>query len=276
MVPAFEKMDAVSRKNPLPKREIEICRRLREARLFMNLSQVKCARMLDIDSSRLGSYEHARVPLRLELAYSLAAQTGLSLQWLASGVKPMFGPLPKHNWPIDAQNHILLSEAWDKFTQATSSTKQSDRAAFYATIDPYLTSASLLDYLEEEFAGIFKLLPPELHENFYSHVTKAAQEFVAANMAAATVLKFKALENPQKNLTESSSGGNLSEVKSQLPILLERLNRATQASGQMSSLAKFLGVPLASVSRWLAGKREPSGEITLKLLKWVEQQERQK
>jgi transcriptional regulator with XRE-family HTH domain len=65
------------------------------------------------------------------------------------------------------------------------------------------------------------------------------------------------------------------EVKAQLPNLLERLNRATEETGTMSALADYLGVPLASVSRWLSGKRKPGGEITLKMLRWVEKQERQ-
>jgi transcriptional regulator with XRE-family HTH domain len=79
-----------------------------------------------------------------------------------------------------------------------------------------------------------------------------------------------------KDLTESATSEILAVVKAQLPRLRERLNRATKETGKMSALAEFLGVPLASVSRWLSGKREPGGEITLKLLHWVEQQERQK
>lgn len=82
-------------------------------------------------------------------------------------------------------------------------------------------------------------------------------------------------------LTDSSSSGKIAEVKAQLPNLLDRLNRATKPSGMMTALAEYLAkatgetVPLASVSRWLAGKRMPGGEITLLMLKWVEQQERQ-
>jgi len=83
-------------------------------------------------------------------------------------------------------------------------------------------------------------------------------------------------------LTDSeTSFKHMENVKLQLPNLLKRLNRATKETGKMSALAEFLGravgyrVPLASVSRWLSGKREPGGEITLLMLKWVERQERQ-
>jgi transcriptional regulator with XRE-family HTH domain len=86
----------------------------------------------------------------------------------------------------------------------------------------------------------------------------------------------------KKDLTDSSTNANLVSVKLQLPSLLVLLNRATKESGKMSALAEYLEVqtkrkvPLASVSRWLSGKREPGGEITLLMLRWIEQQERQK
>ena len=84
------------------------------------------------------------------------------------------------------------------------------------------------------------------------------------------------------DLTESETCLKYVDVKAQLPSLRERLNRATKETGKMSALADFLKiqtkrkVPLASVSRWLSGKREPGGEITLLLERWVEKQERQK
>jgi transcriptional regulator with XRE-family HTH domain len=84
------------------------------------------------------------------------------------------------------------------------------------------------------------------------------------------------------DLTKAETSTKDVDVKAQLPSLLERLNRATKVSGKMSALADFLGhqtnrkIPLASVSRWLSGKREPGGEITLLMERWVEKQERQK
>jgi DNA-binding transcriptional regulator YiaG len=84
------------------------------------------------------------------------------------------------------------------------------------------------------------------------------------------------VERLKKDLTETETSVRDIDVKAQLPILLERLKTAAEKSGKKSKLAEFLDVPLASVSRWLSGEREPGGEITLKLLRWVEQQERQK
>ena len=77
-------------------------------------------------------------------------------------------------------------------------------------------------------------------------------------------------------LTDVPSIGNVEGVKAKLPTLLKRLNEATRERGTKTELAKFMGVPLSKVSQWLSGKYEPSGETTLQLLHWVEQQERQK
>ena len=76
-------------------------------------------------------------------------------------------------------------------------------------------------------------------------------------------------------LTNVTAAGNVSAVKSTMAKLLDRLNKATSQRGMKSKLAKVMGVPLVNISQWLSGAREPGGETTLRLLHWVEQQERQ-
>lgn len=51
--------------------------------------------------------------------------------------------------------------------------------------------------------------------------------------------------------------------------LMKRLQRLTEPSGMKGKLAKALGVHQPRVSEWLAGKYEPTGETTLRLLNWV-------
>lgn len=104
--------------------------------------------------------------------------------------------------------------------------------------------------------------------------------FIGVGMASGIA---KGKEREKKYLTDTATHATLQIVKPQLPSLLDDLNRMTKESGKMSELAAYLTkatrkrVPLASVSRWLSGKREPGGEITLLLRNWVEQlQERQK
>lgn len=90
-------------------------------------------------------------------------------------------------------------------------------------------------------------------------------------------------ERPKEEtgLTDSETSSKSVAVKAQLPELLERLKKATAQPGQKTALANFLSkqsgpkIPLASVSRWLSGEREPGGEVTLKMIRWCELQERQ-
>lgn len=73
----------------------------------------------------------------------------------------------------------------------------------------------------------------------------------------------------KNSLTHTESSVIDASVKAQLPNLLEELKHATAAPGKKTELAKFLGAPLASVSRWLSGEREPGGETVLKMQAWL-------
>ena len=92
-------------------------------------------------------------------------------------------------------------------------------------------------------------------------------------------LQFQTLGRNQVSentlLTGVAASGKLAPVKSQLKNLLADLNRLTREPGTKTKLADFLGAPLTSVSRWLSGEREPGGETTLKMLRWVQEQESQ-
>lgn len=83
------------------------------------------------------------------------------------------------------------------------------------------------------------------------------------------------LENSGKELTGYPHMGKTGAVKPILPRLIERLQRATKQRGRKTELAAWLGVSPQKVTDWLSQRVEPSGETTLRLLHWVEQQERQ-
>jgi transcriptional regulator with XRE-family HTH domain len=81
----------------------------------------------------------------------------------------------------------------------------------------------------------------------------------------------------EKNeLTTTSEIRKVEDVKSEIEKLLARVRGLVSAKGMKAKLAATLGVPQSRLSEWLGGTCEPSGETTLRLLKWVEQQERQK
>jgi transcriptional regulator with XRE-family HTH domain len=90
-----------------------------------------------------------------------------------------------------------------------------------------------------------------------------------ASGARANVLDEK------KPLTEHSQYENIGGVKSPMKVLLGRVALATKARGKKAALAKFLKVDPPRVSDWLRGRYEPSGEVALRLLEWVEAEEAQ-
>lgn len=73
-----------------------------------------------------------------------------------------------------------------------------------------------------------------------------------------------------------NSGVNCFPVVRDLQELRLRLKAATRGHGHKAALAKHLGVSPAQLSPWLSGKREPGGEMTLRLLAWVQAAETKK
>ena len=115
-----------------------------------------------------------------------------------------------------------------------------------------------------------------LQKIIYESKQLLAEYLRAGKVTRAYYSKSKTLKINQ--LTETESEAKTKDVKPILPGLLARLRKATEEPGKKSELAKFLDAPLASVSRWLSAdpkvQREPGGEIALKMLHWVEAQER--
>src|ERR1041384_7946820 len=69
----------------LPKREQEICTRLRTARNAVGLTQEEFAAQIGITRQRLASYEEMRAPLRFDIALRLCRVFIISELWLAKG-----------------------------------------------------------------------------------------------------------------------------------------------------------------------------------------------
>jgi transcriptional regulator with XRE-family HTH domain len=116
--------------------------------------------------------------------------------------------------------------------------------------------------------------PPEViaERRAAMDIDRASLKDRRAVMAARMRLAAERRKNPgaeKKVLTSVDGSVKLLTVNSQLKNLLARLISATNDPGRKTELADFLGAPLASVSRWLSGKREPGGEITLRMLAWV-------
>ena len=272
------------------------------------MTAVEFARRLDIDSNRLSSYEHGRVPIRYELAIKVCREFNISQRWLARGILPM---QPKYDVPMEysylVKPNSLFSKVFDGWLDAPTQRieqaliemvgEENFRAgkfddAVFSNFPPADSTPpqAMAFYVKKLISLRLNWLPQDLQLMYgkallqadKSFQTKYAKRMEKLVPPAARKYLDQSAQVEKIDLTNPATSIKHLKVKPHLPSLLERLNLATKETGKMSALAVFLAVqtkrkvPLASVSRWLSGKREPGGEITLLMQHWVEQQERQK
>ncbi len=120
----------MARKNPVPQREQEIGRRLRQFREAKKLSRVAFAREVGLDSTTFANYEFGRVPLPYEVAKRIGFKLNLNPVWLAEG----FGPLEVYvELHPSLENKIaprsLFSAAYDQVLKKTVGRFQRMKAA---------------------------------------------------------------------------------------------------------------------------------------------------
>ena len=281
--------------------EREICARVRIIREEMRWSQADFARQIGITRNQLASIECGRTPLRYAIAWTIAKSFGVSLSWMEEGfgspsepdfddgfpspddlkVSPraLFSRVAKH---IHEDNLKSLDDVLQKDSTNENLIKQLTKQAAPRELCQM--------YLEKFLDGWMAAVPDDRIEDFTNTLGRVANAYIEAlpkepdevieARQSAKVWAELRRKNALKSLRQNSHFTNITvnakhpSVKSPMAKLLERLNRATRQRGMKSRLAKFLGVPLANVSQWLSGEREPGGETTLRLLKWVEQQER--
>jgi transcriptional regulator with XRE-family HTH domain len=261
------------------------------------LSRLAFAEQAGLDASLLRSYECARSQLNYAAAYKVIMAFGINPEWLATGNGRMWLALPipgPKELSIGAR--MPFSEIYQKHLAkvVTAQTKEWESKPppdplpiRINAADPrarLMAEAQMVSWIQR----LILCLPDSGLEAFlnflYLEGTKLARSY-PADTREAFEKRVEVMDRARAHifsLTDTSTYANLVSVKQQMPSLLERLNQATKDTGKMSALADYLGVqtkrkvPLASVSRWLSGKREPGGEITLLLERWVEKQERQK
>ena len=266
-------------------REREIAARFRRVRFANQLSQPKFAEALGVTLGRVASIEYGRTPLTVGLADKLSAQFDVSLFWLANGegrMCPCGGLICNIAPEIDHETLFSLA-----FSKELDSKMVSD--SWFATVDSIINASDEVvlpkgeeankyyEHLHQILDQAFISLPHTAKEKLYVLVFRTIAKFSHdwKSGEKKTPGRFT-LHSEKKSLTEVTGCANNKSVKPQMPDFLKRLNKATSERGAKTALAKHLGLPLVSVSQWLSGEREPGGENTLRLLHWVEQQERQK
>jgi transcriptional regulator with XRE-family HTH domain len=274
------------RKNPLSARELDICRRLREFRLRTKLSQVAFANEVGLDSARLASYEHGRAPVKYGLARLLSVAFKVNLEWLATGKGGLIDLRPVSDVAfVDANPEDRFGQVFDEHLAEGKPFHDYATTVFY--LPPKNARYVLLRQLQDDVKEWLCRVPDDKLAGFVAKVIKHSEGLITKYPYSPEDLLWQRVveideaacgsEKLAKNklLTNITATGNVSPVKSTMANLLDRLNKATSQRGMKSELAKVMGVPLSNISQWLSGEREPGGETTLRLLHWVEQQERQ-
>jgi len=272
------------------------------------MTAAEFARRIGIDSNRLATYEHGRAPIRYEVAASVAKAFNLNLRWIAEGIEPakyfIYVPgsigrqIPPRSVFSNAYKAFLKPFVERHFKEiAKYSGGELDEETLQAFEEMGLSALDdvrdldLLSYLNRTFVQIVDDMPPDLYQPFYTEMVQACRKFWKSNSRRVNewkkTPKIKTVpawveEIKKTVLTDAATSEKLGAVNHPFKKLLADLRQATSAPGEMSALAKYLGektganVPLASVSRWLSGKREPGGEITLWMREWVTDSKRQK
>jgi transcriptional regulator with XRE-family HTH domain len=292
----------------ISKHELDICARVRTVRESIHWPQSAFASELQITRDQLASIECGRTPLRYEIAWKIGQSFGINLRWLESGLafagdKRENNTLPtptNTGLPIRAllsevirkslpKMEITLSPACDEQTNMhlVNTINSDDKGEIRERLSfEYFLLEQIKIWIEE--------IPTNRLGNFADEIVKLANTYLSdapeLSLGRLTELRNKLMWERLKyqntshsllinkaltiGLTNIDLSGNIQIVKPILPSLLKRLRDATQQRGKRSELARFLGVSLEQVSRWLNGDKEPGGETTLRLQLWVEREER--
>jgi len=277
----------VPRKKPLSSADRAIARRLTQLREDWGLSREDLALSSTLAAGLITRVELGRMPFRYKDALHWlpafqesdfwAELSPINPLWIAEDARPV-----QLDWPLllPFPNSIGIDPNIS-FSQFVAMFHGPLLALCKSPPEPELPEAWLASYLRH--LGTLAFKASQFQSRFALIETvfiTSAQRLAPMSNAATQVLgeyqqSIGVRESEKRLLTTVSGNANLPHLKSPLAQLLERLNQATVAKGRKAELAKHLKAPRPCVSDWLSGKRKPSGETTLRLLQWVEQQERQ-
>lgn len=263
------------------------------------MEQAETAEKIGLTRDQWQNVERARTPLRYVIAFELRRRLGISLDWLAGMPTEMLSP-ERRMWPSPGAAACLDKALFSAVASELLANKDCGLGLYRApdlaenfpgpTMDRAQWAVFFSTYIAQRLAMVVPDKIGELGGAMLEAVNSAAAKF-ETNPAIAKIL-FDQIQLYQQrvsrpleskfpasdfNLTDAEGLASVpATMKVQLPSLLERLRKATAQAGKKTELAGALNpkVPLESVSRWLSGSREPSGEVALQLLRWVEMQER--
>jgi transcriptional regulator with XRE-family HTH domain len=276
--------------NPISRLDREIAARIKYFRQNSKCTRSYLASLIGTKPGSITRIELGRVPLKYNVARSIFSNLKINPLWAATGRgEPKMNILLPNSTQLKVPDNAVFSEVFSRHLLKFFESKKADsKSEIVLRYQRGKLAASLIETwfrdVPDGQIGEFEKCMDKAREEFFSKIPPESPDrilqrriwYTTFSLELAQKIAASAAVNAKSHLTNATTSDITLEVKPHLPSLLARLNRVTKETGKMSVLAKYLGVPLASVSRWLSGKREPGGETTLQLLHWVEQQERQK
>lgn len=283
---------------PLTADELGVCERLRFARSWLGLTQDLCAAQIGVNRATFANVESGRSPLRVDVALRFCRQFVFSEEWLATGRADASSSGRLQSPERDPElMKILRRQCMDLLSEPVCSKAPTGalfRDAYVNTFaERYAQLAAVYSFIprvvftaEDNSTLLFNYLSA-LNERWLLLASNEARRVGAAPVSwqqafvrelvrcGGGILK-KLVDGEEKDLPGGTLKSNTSPVNSELESLLERLRKATSRTGSKVELARYLGVARQRVTEWLSGTKEPGGETTLRLLRWVQEQERRK
>jgi len=230
--------------------------RLREFREGLQIPRARFAVTIGFGGERIASYEAGRAQLPYAVFLAVRKRYSISPHWLATGNLPRKWPYfydyicdvefkPRQSFS-EVYRHLLSP----KINPAISAALLNQPESFRESVENDLHQLEAIDLVS---------LAPDEKRKIENQIRVAKQ-----------MLDEKIISSPR--LTVGSEIRNMSgdmKLARSMEQLLSEVRRLSEAAGMKAALAKYLDVPQARVSEWLAGKYKPSGEITLKLMQWV-------
>lgn len=281
----------------ITQREREICFRVQQVRRTIGWQQSNFARQIGITRDRLANIERGRTPLRFDLAVRICRVFDVRIEWLASGKLPIRPYIPVF-WSYEKnakmQSIRLLTQAFDFLEGQISSPINEISKKELAKDVPadFDFKKQLLFHIKRvcettQFINVYDSW--KFYDKVISFVYREIQKYLGEGRAIRPItleallseFNYSALQEFQtykkSELTLLSTSESI-EGMNQWHKLKKRIRKVTSGPGEKSALAKFLGVDLTQLSRWLRDSEnapEPLAGLALKMLEWVQQQERQ-
>jgi transcriptional regulator with XRE-family HTH domain len=279
-------------------REREICARVRIIRKdIAKWSQPDLAKSAGISQNQLVGIEYGRVPLRYSLGIWLCKTFDVNQLWLGRGElprQPFFETDPNLN-PSGFNNTGLFSWAFDRFLVGDASNIAHEIIRIVgeqAYRSGQWESALLLNFppvgsppsralaflvkkliplrmatLSDELLGKYGMALLEADEAFRKRYRRQLLE--PSSLPTLRKLQERKEEGAENVFTDVTLKSKSEAMKSEMQKLMDKVRRKASHPGAKALLARELDVAPARISEWLRGDKEPGGEYTLQLLKWV-------